>query len=605
MDSIDIRHGDPASMVCENKMPYAEPPRHLSLSPEADNESEKGHGGESVGEDNASAVGCAANHGIGSVRSAFCSYALSNGNGYFAGAFAITNGENYFGDNFTTRPSRSNNPDNSAAIGGQGQCDYGSVPFMDAESAESNATATVTGSGIFTELKIANSKRKLKHLKKFFVNEEIVRAGVERAFKRASNSPELRKAKANKEAIIKRIIYEMETETYHVGPIEPRMIPPKSKDGKWRKADIYTIYDRCMLNVMLIVTQRKLNNLLTRNVYSGVHTRSLFSNTKKYCMVNKVRHYVKSHPDDAVELTDIRHFYENLHSDVALGVLFKTIVCPFTRRLFAEVLLALDHVAIGGTLSQTVAMVTMSEMDREILNRYHPHFYGVFGDNRIIGADKATALMALHYETSYLAGRYGLPLKGDYQLHMVKNGFRFCKYDYFRDTVHPRAELRRRAIRAAKRGKRYYAGYKGIFEKTDCGSLRYLIENDMEQMTTRNGMTIKPMKGEIVNNKDTLVGERLIVLDYRRVDNGKDSGYFFRIQALHMGADAPRLIIFKDGSYEMKDFFRCVEEGMEELPYDDILCREGNSYYFKRHHVSNKDACEAIIENLRMKGINV
>lgn len=559
--------------------------------------------GNSAGGEDASAVGCNANNGNGSVRTLNGNNALSNGNDNFAGAFAITNGTP-FGETSTARSARPNNVDIPAATGGQGQCDYGSPlpPFCeDGESAESNATATTTGRGIFKELREANAKRKLKNLKRFFTNKEIVQAGVDRALHNAKKTKEVRWALRHKAAIVERIIREMETETYHVGAIEHRVIPPHSKDGKPREADIYSVYDRCVMNVMLIIVRDKMERLLTRHVYSGVPTRSMFSNTRKYCMVNKVRQYVKTHPDDYVMLTDIRHFYQNLSSRVVLGVLFKTIVCPFTRRLFAEVLLALPYIAIGGTLSQLVAMVTLAEMDMEMLTRFHPRFYAAFGDNRLFGGDKVTVIAMKSYEASFLAGRYGLPLKGDYSLHRVRDGFRFCRYDFFRDTVTIRAELRRSAIRAAKRGQKHYAGYKGILDKTDSHNLQYLIEHRMEQLRTKDGHAIRPMQGERVRS-DTLVGERIILTDYRVIPNGKESEYYLRIQAVHVkeydGRKEKRLVAFNNGSFEVKDFFKALERGEYTLPFDTRLQRDGQSYYFTGYHTSNKEACEAIIENL-------
>lgn len=603
-DAVAPRHREYAA-------PSAEPPQRPARQPEEVKRLAESSGDESEGGDNASAVGCNANNGNGSVRTANCNNALSNGNDNYAGAFATTNGEtSYFGKNSTSRPPRSNNADILAVTDGQGQCDYGSLPYVEDENAESNATATIQGSPIFTELKRANHKRKLKGLKKFFTNPQIVGEGVDRALKRAKPTPEVSEAKKNSDAIVARIVHEMETETYRVGEIEQRDIPPKARDGKWRSADIYGVYDRCVLSVMLIVTHEKLNNLLTRNVYSGVPERALFSNNRKFCMVNKVRHYVQTHPNDYVELTDIRHFYENLNSRVALGVLFKTIVCPFTRRLFAEVLLPLDHVAIGGSLSQMVAMVTMNDLDREILHRFHPTFYGVFGDNRIIGGSRELVLAVRRFEEAYLAGRYGLPLKDDYQLHAIANGFRFCKYDYYKSSVRVRAELRRRAIRAAKRGQEHYAGYKGIFDKTDCGALQYLIENNMNEVTTRGGMAVRPMQGRQENNPEKLIGDRFIIRDYRIVPNGKDSAYYVRVQGVRVYEDAKgekktELVVFRSGTFEIKDFFKCVEAGTEKLPKDTSIIRSGKGIAFACHHVSDEEACDAIVADLASQGITI
>ena len=57
--------------------------------------------------------------------------------------------------------------------------------------------------------------------------------------------------------------------------------------------------------ILLIVLQEKLTNLIPRWCYSGVKERSLWSNNKTYCLINKIRTYVKRHPNASAGLTDI------------------------------------------------------------------------------------------------------------------------------------------------------------------------------------------------------------------------------------------------------------------------------------------------------------
>lgn len=569
-------------------------------TPEVDEEPKGKATGNNAGEEIASVVGCNVNNANASARTLNANNALSNSNNNYAGAFAVTKRSNPNRETPRSVSSKDKQSDNPAATGGQGRCDYGSLPFMESEEkAESNANRFPTD--IWEELSAANHKRKLKNLKRFFINPEIVAEGVEIALKNATSSPEVELAKQNKKAIIERIIRELTDETYVCGTIVSRDIPPKTKDGKWRKADIYTVYDRCVMNVILLVIREKLENCLTRNVYSGVPERSIFSNTKKYCMANKIRHYVKSHPEDYAETTDIRHFYENTSSIVVLSRLFEVIVCPYTRRLLAAVLLPLDHLAIGSPLSQLLAMFTMSEMDGIILRKYKPAFYAVFGDNRLICGTRQQVLDIKEFEIGYLMGRYNLPLKQDHSLHLIAHGFRFCKYDYRKSIVRPRATLRRRAIKAKGMGEQHYCGYKGIFDKTDSQALQHLIEHHYSDMKDRNGVSVRPMAGTHMA-AEMLENERIIVTDIKRVDNNKDSGYYLRIQAIWVDKDGvKKLVTFNNGSFDIKDFYECLETEDEKLPYDTHLRRDGKSWYFEGHHSSNADACEAIMKEYNIQ----
>lgn len=56
---------------------------------------------------------------------------------------------------------------------------------------------------------------------------------------------------------------------------------------------------------------------------------------------------------------------------IVLGIMFKTIVCPFTRWLLTELFQYFDRLPIGCSLSQIMAMISINDCDREILRRYH------------------------------------------------------------------------------------------------------------------------------------------------------------------------------------------------------------------------------------------
>lgn len=566
----------------------------------------------SAGKEKALVVGCNANNANASARTANCNNAVSNSNDNYAGAFAVKQVENINAKHLAARSTRPNIAQNHAATGGHRGDEVNSLPFWTDEISDQCAhemgvtplKATLEGTeadkeAILQELNIASSKRKLRNLKRFITNPIIVRMGVERCLSRASDSPEVRNAIRNKEKIIVRIIRELTEETYRCQPATRRIITKRGKGDKDRNADIYTVYDRCVQNILLIVLQQKITNKLSPWCYSGIKGRSLWSNDKTYCMVNRIRTYVQYHPQASAGLTDIRHFYESLRSKVVLGVLFNTITCPYTRSLLCDILLQTETLVIGGTLSQISAMLTLTEMDYEINRIFHPQFYGAFGDNRIImDDDREKVIKAVHWEMSYLEGRYGMHMKNDYQVVRVADGFMFCKQHFRGSFVNVRAEIRRRAIRGAIRGQQHYAGYHGMLVKTDSRKLIYLIKNKLNSLRMKNqkGMMIKPMAGELIKlNK--VEGKTIYITDYAVRKNNKDSEYFVRFQFVVVNEDGSKhLYVTNNGSFEIKEFFKLVENGSVSLPVKTRICSEGTSYYFEQFHTSNQEACNLICE---------
>ena len=566
----------------------------------------------SAGKEKALVVGCNANNDNASARTADCFDAVSNCFDCYAGAFAVKQVDSSNMKHLAAQSTRLNIAKNHVATGGHGADEVSSLPFWTDDIADPcshelgnyplNATLEGTEAEketILQELDTASRKRKLQNLKRFITNPIIVRMGVERCLSRASDSPEVRNAIRNKEKIIVRIIRELTEETYRCQPTTRRIITKRGKGDKDRNADIYTVHDRCVQNILLIVLQQKLTNKLSPWCYSGIKGRSLWSNDKTYCMVNRIRTYVQYHPQASVGLTDIRHFYESLRSKVVLGVLFDTITCPYTRSLLCDILLQTETLVIGGTLSQIFAMLTLTEMDYEMNRIFHPQFYGAFGDNRIImDDDREKVIKAVHWEMSYMEGRYGMHMKNDYQVVKVSDGFMFCKQHFRCSFVNVRAEIRRRAIRGAIRGQQHYAGYHGMLVKTDSRKLIYLIKNRLNTLRMKNqkGMMIKPMSGELIKlNK--IEGKTIYITDYVIRKNNKDSEYFVRFQFVVVNGDGSKhLYVTNNGSFEIKEFFKLVENGSVSLPVKTRVCSEGTSYYFEQFHTSNQEACNLICE---------
>lgn len=569
---------------------------------------------ESVGKEKALVVGCNANNANASSRTANCNNAVSNSNDNYAGAFAVNKVDFINTKHLTTQPTRLNIANNHTATGGCGWNELQELPFWDGNDATtyelSQFSMIATNQGteaekekmaILDELSTANKKRKLQNLKRFITNPIIVRMAVERCLDRASNSPEVQKAIAHKEEIIARIIHELSEETYRCQPTTKRIIKKRGKGDKNRNAEIYCVYDRCVQNVLLIVLSEKLTNKISPFCYSGIKGRSLWSNNKTYCMVNRIRTFVKHHPNASVGLTDIKRFYETLSSKVVLGVLFQTITCSYTRALLCDILLQSDNLVIGGTLSQLFAMLTLTEMDNELNILFHPQFYGSFGDNRIIMDDERKKVVkAVHWEMSYLEGRYGMTMKNDYQIVRAKDRFMFCKQRFYKSFVNVRAEIRRRAIRGAIKGKQHYAGYHGMLAKTDSKRLILLIKNKLHstRMKNQKGMAVKPMAGELIKlNK--VEGATIYITDYALRQNHKDSEYFVRFQFVAIDAEGnKKLYVANNGSFEIKEFFELVRLGKETLPQKTIVRCEGNSFYFDGFHTSNQEACDILCQQL-------
>lgn len=563
----------------------------------------------SAGKEKALAVGCNANNGNASARTANCNNAVSNGNDNYAGAFAVEQVGTTNRKHLAAQPTRLNTTNDHAATRGHGWDEERSLPFWTDDIAEGEghvvtsvpSKATHEGDDILMQLQTANRKRKLRNLKRFITNPTIVRMGVERCLDRASKSKEVQEAIRDKEAIIWRIVRELTDGTYRCKPTKRRVIHKRGKGDKDRNADIYCVYDRCVQNVLLIVLQEKLTNKVSPWCYSGIEGRSLWSNNKTYCMVNRIRTYVKNHPGASAGLTDIRHFYESLHTDVVLGVLFETIECDYTRRLLCDILMQTPTLVIGGTLSQLFAMLVLTEMDYALMRKFRPQYYGTFGDNRVImDDDRQKVTDAVHWEYSYLEGRYGMHMKNDWQIVRIDNGMTFCKQRFFRSFVNMRAELRRRAIRGKIRGQQHYAGYHGMLEKSDSRKLVYLINNNLARLRMKNqkGMEVKPMAGELTKlNK--VEGKSIYITDYVTRKNNKDSEYFIRFQFVTLEPDGSRrLYVANNGSYEVKEFFKLVESGAVSLPLQTKVCCEGTSFYFEQFHTSNQEACDLLCQQL-------
>ena len=553
----------------------------------------------SEGKERASAAGCFANDAYASARNLNANNSLGNGNDNFAGAFAVNMKQfKNYGKNFLSQATSLNITDNFAATCVQGCCDYGSIPYC-MDNAENNTAAFERN--IFDYLKEANSKRKLKNLKRFFINREIICKAVERCFSHASKTKELKECVNKKDEIIDRIQNELENETYCCEPPIKRVIHCENK--KDRNATIYSIYDRCVQNLVLVIISTKIQNCISKNCYSGIPGRSIFSNNKTYCLSNKIRTYVKRHPSAWVGVTDIEKFYDNLHPDIVFGMISKVIVCPYTLRLLANILYTSNSLPIGGTLSQMLAMFVLTEMDEHICAKFRPGFYASFGDNRIIiDNDEQKVKNIVHYEIGYLEGRYNLRMKNDWQILPVKHGFRFCKYDYKDGFVKIRSDLKRRAIRSFMRGQKHYAGYNGILKKTDSKRLKYLIENNIKNLRMKNskGMNVRKMIGTPLKINQ-FVGQTIFITDWERINNNKESEYFIKFQFVKVNENGTKsLHVCNNGSQEIKSYFDLVSKNEAQIGIPMKVGQEGLTFYFEGYHTTQQEALDLLCQKFNI-----
>lgn len=559
------------------------------------------------GKGNASVVGCNSNNDNASVRTLNANNHAGNGNNNYAGAFA-----DILQSNPASCQAMTNTTESREVTDVHGWRDYESLPFWG--NAESDTSATQEDD-IFARLKSANNKRKLKGLKQFFTNGELISAAFDRAMNRTHTAKRRRTWYLDhKEQICARIKRELEEQTYH--PKQPwhRVIVKKGKGDKDRNAVIFDMYDRIIHNLILIIIGDKFRNKFIRNIYSGIKGRSITSNDKRYCMLNKIRHWVQYHQDAWVGQTDVRHFYENLDVKITLGIMFKTIVCPFTRWLLLTAFSNVDRLPIGGTLSQMMAMLVLLECDKEILDRFNV-FYCAFGDNRLIGGGKEEVRKAMSWQMSYYEAALGLQVKDDYQIRKVRDGFTFCKYRYYKSFVSVRAEIRRRAVRGYLKGQQHYAGYKGMLMKTDSHRLMNLIENDIMNLTNKHGMACRTQRGDAVKLKDLEDGTQIVPYEFefelskaKMKDKGIDeeeakknvNAYsFVRLTYIAIKPDGEkRLCHSNEGSEEIVEFFCLVEEGKAELHQKLTVKHHGTKSYFEEYHTTKQEACDLICKEL-------
>lgn len=521
----------------------------------------------SEGGDYASCVGCNANNG-NAGRNLNANNAATNTNDNFAGGFANM----YNGIPFTSQPTRLKIEENRIANGGYGQNEYELLPYW-GDNAESGADLL-----IWDELKIANKKRKLKSLRRFYLNRDIVEYAIRRTCKKRDT-----KAKSyyydNADEIAKTIISDIENGTYKVRGYVSKEIPRRHKTDKVRTAKIYSLYDRCVQNLILTIIEQKLKRKVVRNNYSNIDGRGILCRDRRFCMMTRIRHASSVYRSEYYLTTDIKKFYESVPWKVLVGSLFDTIKDKTTRWLLIETFKAAGDMPIGCCLSPIFSDLLMGEHDNLICKLFNPSFFAAFGDNRIYISDKRTIYNILGWSKSFYEGRYGISMKNDWQIERVFDGFRFCKTWYDKGFVRIRGEMRRRAIKNA-RNPQSFAGYNGLLIKSDSVHLRFMIRRRLKMLKSRNGIATRPFAGDKVGF-DEFVGKRIAITDFRKIDNKKDSGYYYDFQIVSKKDGVNHLFHSHNGSFEIKEAGDLWLETCVNPPIYVTVRKEGNSFYFE------------------------
>lgn len=569
----------------------------------------------SEGGDNASVRGCNANNG-NAGRTLNANNSATNGNDNYAGAFAGIDRRNMGKENSTSRPTRSNNETESrtaTGVCGSRDYDFTQLPFWDScgkVKAESGATIcheTVPfdkkrENPIWRKLEQANKKRNLKGLSEFYESMVIAVYAVKRTCKDRDTK---KKAEYYDRAdvVAAWMIRQISRGTYRVVGYTEVDIPPRFPSGKHRVAKVFTLYDRCVQMFVLTIIEQKLRRKVLRNNYSNIEGRGIYCNDRRFCMINKIREATVKYPDDVVLLTDIRKFYDNVSWKVMCGVIFEIVKDKTSRWLITITLRAAGTLPIGSCISPLFADLLMNDYDETVLRDFRPDFYGAFGDNRCALTDPDTAVRMQQFTKSFYPGRYGVELKDDYQIKPVKAGFSFCRKQFDNGFVRERAEIRRRAIRVAHIPQSF-AGYRGMFEKTDSRHLLYMLIyhlKDLKKMKDSRGMEISPFAGDPVDFSE-FTDKRVAITNYRKVPNNKPSGYYYLFQIVEKMPDGTnRLCCSSNGCFQIKQAGDYFMRENKKIPIYVTVRKRGRSYYFEEYQINMKEACDQIVEQYNIK----
>ena len=564
----------------------------------------------SEGRDDASVAGCNANN-ANAGRTCNCNNAVSNGNDNYARGFAESIARKN-GKHPTSRATSPKTKKGPAATGGQGRGEYGTLPFW-GDAAESSAQSLHfdgmepdMGDAVWKDLESANNKRNLKSLRRFYLNINIALLAVKRATEKQDTAEKREYYGTRRRDIAEKMVREIADGTYRPMPIDRREIHRSHESDKHRTADVSALYDRCVQMMVYIVCGRKWNRLVPRQNYSNTPGRGILCRDRRYCMVDRVKTAAWKYRDLWVATDDIRKFYQSLAWQVVMGVVMESTKDPTTLRLLSLWLSQAGSLPIGMCLSPVLSDMVLAEHDRLVLRRFPAiRFMAAFGDNRLYVGPHDTVQQAVSWDKSYHAGRYGLDVKGDYQVWRVADGFRFCKTWYSPRGARVRGEMRRRAVTGADK-ERSWPSYYGLLVKTDASRLLWMIRTDLRRLKMRDSDKVdkvSPLRfsGEPVKF-DEFVGKKVCIVDFARRDNGKESKFYYRWQYVALYHGREMLCVCDCGSHELKQVGDKWLDQHTPMPQYVTIGRNRTSIYFVEYHKDNGDLCE---ETVREMGVDL
>lgn len=122
----------------------------------------------------------------------------------------------------------------------------------------------------------------------------------------------------------------------------------------------------------------------------------------------------------------------------------------------------------------------------------------------------------------------------------------------------------------------------------------------LKMLKSRNGIATRPFAGDKVGF-DEFVGKKIAITDSRKIDNKKDSGYYYDFQIVSKKDGVNHLFHSHNGSFEIKEAGDLWLETCVNPPIYVTVRKEGNSFYFEEYHVTNKEACDMIVNEMNIE----
>lgn len=322
-----------------------------------------------------------------------------------------------------------------------------------------------------------NKHKRLRNLKAFLVNEDLIREAIKEAQEGKKPTRELIWISHHVEETAKRIRKELLEGTYVPKPYRFRTI--HNKDEKPRHLAILGFYDRCVQQVLKKVIQQKLRALEPRNVYSNLLGRGTLSNDARYCLYQQLRHEVHVAPNGFGLKMDIHHCYESISTDVIERELFKYVTDAFARRLIHRMFAHIHYLPIGDPLSGLYVNLVLRQWHKHLLEEKHDLFdscYFFCDDALFINKTSKEKLHQLCQDARQWLPKYAnLHIKKNYKVFRLAEGFVFCGAKVFPTKILVRQLVKKRMLRA-KNKPRSLASYKGILDKTSSAHLSAVLQ---------------------------------------------------------------------------------------------------------------------------------